>query len=527
MSEESALRGPHPAGEGRAVSEEYPAPHQVQTFGGGVEVKWAEDTGMSLHGPLIYFFEFLKETKIWERFVESCPLTYNSPNAPTKEEILGTILVSVLSGHRRYAHITGIRGDTTLAGLLGIAQFRSEDGVRRAFEKQDESALTLWMDVNMNETFEGLQEGKWILDVDATVKTLYGHQEEARVGYNPVKPGRPSHVYHSMLFTAAKLALNVDVEAGNRTASLYGQDGMWGWLESRDRKHWPTLVRGDCGHGNEEMMAGCEKRDLPYLFKIKQSKGVVKLVERLSRREGDPGWQPAGQGWEASEQRLRLQGWSRERRVVVLRRRLEKPPPADSDTGGAKQMSLPGMVVERDKGEWWEHAVLVTSWEEKDLLGIAQLYRDRGDAENQFDELKNQWGWRGFSTADLKRSRLMARIVALIYNWWSIYTRLATGRRHGEAVTTRPMLQQGVARQTTHANRVRLTISSIHGKARQIANLLAGFSGWLRQVISDAEQLTGLARWRTILRRIFQEFAGFHLDPVVPKALLDAPNCRI
>ena len=93
---------------------------------------------MSLHGPLIYFIEFLEKTGIWKRFVESCPLGYTSPNAPSKREILGTILLSVLSGHRRYAHITGIRGDEELARLLGIQRLRSEDSVGRAFEKQDE-----------------------------------------------------------------------------------------------------------------------------------------------------------------------------------------------------------------------------------------------------------------------------------------------------------------------------------------------------------------------------------------------------
>jgi len=153
--------------------------------------------------------------------VASWPLSYTSPNAPTKNEISGTILFSVLNGHRRYAHITGLRGDDVLAELLGIGQFRSEDSVRRAFEKQDEESLTLWLDQSMNETYEALVEQEWILDVDATVKTLYGRQEEAKVGYNPVKPGRPSHVYHAMLFTAAKLILNVDVQAGNQTASTY------------------------------------------------------------------------------------------------------------------------------------------------------------------------------------------------------------------------------------------------------------------------------------------------------------------
>ncbi|WP_297394309.1 hypothetical protein [Acidiferrobacter sp.] len=38
----------------------------------------------------------------------------------------------------------------------------------------------------------------WILDLDTTVKCLYGKQEGAVVGYNPHKPGRPSHSYHSL-----------------------------------------------------------------------------------------------------------------------------------------------------------------------------------------------------------------------------------------------------------------------------------------------------------------------------------------
>ena len=36
---------------------------------------------------------------------------------------------------------------------------------------------------------------KYVLDLDPTVKVLYGHQEGAEVGYNPQKPGRRSHCY--------------------------------------------------------------------------------------------------------------------------------------------------------------------------------------------------------------------------------------------------------------------------------------------------------------------------------------------
>ena len=66
-------------------------------------------------------------------------------------------------------------------------------------------------------------------------------------------------------------------------------------------------------------MASCEGAGLDYLFKLRLTKGAHRLAERLMGRDG---WEDAGQGWSGIEAELRLQGWSRTRRVVVLRRRL-------------------------------------------------------------------------------------------------------------------------------------------------------------------------------------------------------------
>ncbi len=60
-----------------------------------------------------------------------------------------------------------------------------------------------------------------------------------------------------------------------------------------------------------------------------------------------------------------------------------------------------------------------------EILTLAQIYRDRAASENSFDELKNHWGWGGFTTQDLKRCRFMARLTALMYNGWSLFVRLA------------------------------------------------------------------------------------------------------
>ena len=58
-----------------------------------------------------------------------------------------------------------------------------------------------------------------------------------------------------------------------------------------------------------------------------------------------------------------------------------------------------------------------------------------------------------------------------------------------EAITSRPLLLQAIARQTRHAGQVTLTISSAHGerhKARRAYVRVAGFFARLRQT---AEQM--------------------------------------
>ena len=85
-----------------------------------------------------------------------------------------------------------MRGDGVNPGLLGMERVVSEDAVRRALKKMPETDAEVWLRRHLDETTLPLLGVPWILDVDATVKPLFGHQEGAVVGYNPHKPGRPS-----------------------------------------------------------------------------------------------------------------------------------------------------------------------------------------------------------------------------------------------------------------------------------------------------------------------------------------------
>jgi hypothetical protein len=340
----------------------------------------------------------------------------------------------------------------------------------------------------------------WILDMDSTVKTLSGHQEGAEVGDNPRKPGRPSQAYHTDMLSSLRLVLRVDVLRGDKYNVAHATDGLWTLLDHLGRSRRPALLRGDKSWGIERVMARAEQSSLPYRFRLRMTLNVQRSLQRAMRQSN---WADAGQGWQGKETTRRLHGWSRQRRIILLRRKLVSDQPTPNRAHPAHPL-LGFTEVGPDK-ELWEYAALVTSLSDE-ILTLGQLYRDRADAENVFDELKNPWGWGGFTTQDLTRCRLLAAIVALIYNWWSLFVRLADPGHHREAITSRPLLLSAIARRTQHAGQVTLSISSPHGMRDKARNAYVRIAGFLAEVRQNAEQLDPLAKWHRILSEALRHF---------------------
>ena len=364
----------------------------VQTAGGRVRVRWEADSAATPMGQLAYFIEFLTLTGLWSGWQQRCPLSYTSPNAPSKADVLGAWMLSVLSGHRRCSHVTTIRCDGVNPGLLGMNKVISEDALRRALLAIPESEGVAWLDTHLHESTAPLLDAPWILDIDTTIKPLYGKQEGAVVSYNPHKPGRPSHSDHTYLMAGLRLVMGVEVKAGNEHSGSHSLPGRLKMLDELPADRRPKMVRGDCGFGSDGIMRELEGRVQPSLFKLRLSKNVKRHIECLFRVSG---WTDAGQGWEGMDSTLALTGWEAKRRVVVLRRPLQGEMLVAQEEHG--QQLLGFIEADRKGGKritGYEYAVLVTNLDHE-VLSLGQLYRDRADAENTFDELKNQWGWGG------------------------------------------------------------------------------------------------------------------------------------
>lgn len=489
----------------------------VDTYDGRVYIEWSDESPVTPLGQLSFFIEFLKRTELFDHWVENCPLELSSPNAPAIRDILGTILLSVLSGHTRYSHITTVRTDKVNAPLLGMNKIVSEDSVRRALIKLPELKSREWMMAALKNCYSEILNIPWVLDVDTTVKCLYGHQEGAVVGYNPKKPGRPSHTYHTYMIANIRMILDVEVMPGNESSPSHTLPQLFSWIDSLPMEQRPEFIRGDCAFGTDAVMTGCEERELSYLFKLKQTANIKRFI---SEKMVEDEWVGAGQGWQGTSGQLRLMGWPKSRRVVVLRRKIKK------EIGVLNKKGLSGQseFLFADMGDdihAYEYAALVTN-SNAEILSIASHYRDRADSENSFDELKNQWGWSGYTTNDLHRCRLMARIIALIYNWWTLFVRLIEPDYHIEAITSRPLLLHAVGKQIEHAGQKIIQVTSSHAKFKNVQSTLSGLSAFFKTLKPSAEQLGIKECMRRVIHRAFKKF----LSPILnaPPKLLPQPG---
>ena len=519
-----ALIRTHPQGESKTTPQYPSGTWPLDTPGGRFHAEWDDQAPVTREGQLIFFFQFLQAGGRWEEFLRECPLHYTGNRGSGANNIMGTVMLSALAGHWRFAHINAIRGDGINPGLLGMKGVVSEDAVRLAMGRIDETSGLDWLSDQVLGSISPALGLPWILDIDVTVKPLYGHQQGAAIGYNPQKPGRPSHVYHSYFVANLRISLGVEIRPGNEHAAAKGLPGLWQTLEKLPRHQWPTFTRGDSGYGSEAVMVEHEERLLPYLFKLRHTVKVKDLVNRMMRQGAL--WQDCGDGWDALETSIKLSGWTKERRVVLVRENPAKAPIREagkSRRGKDRQSLLP-----HAKGEGWD--ACATPWSGKIAVLVTSLdvvafptkvmpkhYRDRGDAENCFDELKNQWGWGGYTSRRLASCKFMANLVALFYNWWSLYLRFYDEDHHREAIRTRPMLMSGVGRQVQSGGQKTVKVSVLHEKGSLIAHAVTLTSNELQRITAISERWTIEQRWSLILTRVLRRWLGGKWLPGLPE----------
>ena len=500
----------------------------VDTLGGRMHVGWDAGAAATPHGQLVFFAEFLAATGVFERWVSACPLAYKSGNAPDKRDVLGTLMLGLLAGHRRYAHITALRGDAVAAQALGMNKVVSEDALRRALERIDEPASTAWMRPALMHSVREALSKPWVLDIDASIKPLYGRQEGAELGYNPTKPGRPSHALHTFWVGNLRLVLDVQVSSGKQHTSVHAKAALGRLLDELGdgpEGRRPALVRGDSGYGNEGMLLELESRGQPYLLRLRQTANVQRLVAQQFTRQD---WsRPDNHGCQMVEDQLQLHGWSKKRRVVIVRFALKGGIARERRVDG-KQLKLDLAGPSVHEGErLWEYAVMVTD-AKYPIEAIGQLYRDRADCRLpslQSSRLRRVEEPMGPERLHDPRHqplpdhgpgvRAGLQLVELVLPGGQ-----SEGAHGGHHQPPAAAGGGGPGHPQRWANHV-VPVTPLHGKANLLKGLIANIRAALQHVKAAAEQFKTADRWAVLLRYVSDRIAPT-LGPFKPPAWLPA-----
>jgi hypothetical protein len=397
---------------------------------GGVFHLRGSDEALTPYGGLVAWDHFLERSGVLARLAADYPLPRTSPNATPVLDILKAFSLNCLMGGKRFAHCRRLQDDAAVAKITGMAKGRlcGEDAFRRLCAGLDASEVAAWF-AGAEQMIHHALPPHAVADWDSTVVVRYGKQEDAAIGYNPQKPGRPSHHPLACVIGGTRLCLHMEWRKGNTVSAS-------GWIEAMEKvwrspiaQHRIRLNRGDIGFGQEPIMAwheqGAGKRPA-FLFKLKLTANVKRAIAAIPWES----WQGrANEGLtQLAELDLKLHGWSRSRRVTVERRlKPLNPSPQRSFWQSCEE-------------DFHAYVTNLTP-EEADAFQVVQLYGQRGDAENVFDELKNQWGFAGFCASKAAVSQSSARTLLLIYNLWSLFVRVVKNQGgHTEAITSRYQL---------------------------------------------------------------------------------------
>ncbi len=456
MDTAESLLDIHPAGEGD---------FWFPTAGGRVRMSVTDDA-LTPFGGLVPWAAYIKHLGIIDALAKDAPVNRTSPNAAPVYDIIQSFMLTALTDGRRFSHVERLREDPTIPQIFGMESVVSDDTVRRFFKSIDPAVGAEWVARHARPMWRALPE-QIILDWDSTVQPKYGHQEGAEIGYNPIKPGRRS--FHPLLavVSGTRLCPAYRFRSGDTVTSTQWEQTMEDarrWLGDQQRV-W--LNRGDLGLGHDAVMRWHEQeRDRPYyLFKLKLTSNVRTALHQVPESH----WQgPANMGaWQVADGSLQLHGWKQARRVVFAR-------------------CLQGQVPAGSNREFWEHnkhefAVYITNLPERyNPWQIQQLYRERADTENVFDELKNQWGFSGFCAQSRATTELAARLLLMVYNLWVLFVRFIEPRKHTEAKRGRRWFLVIAARLVQSGRQKELQVSISGGWARQLRDGYIRLHEWIR-----------------------------------------------
>jgi hypothetical protein len=320
-------------------------------------------------------------------------------------EMLFSLLYPMILGLERIETTQLLRQNGVFQYLTGLPSYPDASTLRRFLLRVAPTALPKVRALHdrflRRMTAQPRPPRRLIFDVDSTVLVVYGQQEQARIGYNPIKRGRPS--YHPLLCFEGQ---SKDFWHGElRPGDAHTASGTLDLLTACFAKMPPgirlRIVRADKGFYDHKLIEWLEARRTRFVI-------VARLTRPIKRKLPHLRYVSPSLGVEAAEFRYQPTRWPKPYRFVVIRR----PQPEEPTS----QLTL-------FKLGRYHYQVLVTNLPLRPL-NLWRFYNDRAGVELLIKQLKGDYALGSIPTRHFFANETYFHLLLLAYNLVNWFKRL-------------------------------------------------------------------------------------------------------
>ena len=358
--------------------------------------------GLTHFGGIYFFHEFLRVLQ-FRNFLATHLAYPRRNNRYHLSQMILALVYPIVLGLDRLETASFLRSNGTFQYLTGLPSFPDPQTLRRFLLHAPDSFWEQMHRVNdrLLQTFihSPGRRSRLIFDLDSTVVTVFGKQEDAAVGYNPRYRGKRS--YDPLLCMEANSSYLWDAELRPGNAGTW--DGSIEVLDTCFANVPPDIrevrVRGDAGFGYDPVFVALEARPAQYAVVARLTQAFKRLLPGLTYQAGN-------RNWEMAEFEHRPHGWPKARRFVVARRFIQ-----------AEEAETTLFAMGRYIYRAWVTNLSLTP------AGIWHFYDGRAAIETRIRELREDFALRKIPTKSFAANALYLEIVRLAYNLVTAFQR--------------------------------------------------------------------------------------------------------
>lgn len=326
-------------------------------------------------------------------------------NSYTVSQMLLALIYPMMLGLQRIEASHLLRRNGVFQSLTGLPAYPNPTTLRRFLMRMAPRALPQLRKLHDRllgqMLLRSVRSTRFIFDLDSTVLVLYGKQQQAKIGYNPRKPGRPS--YHPLLCFEGHTK---DFWHGElRPGDTHTKTGTIQLLAACFAKLPPwarsVFIRADKGFYDHKIIEWLEDRRARFVI-------VARLTPPIKRKLSGLRYMTRSSGVATAEFYYQPHGWLHPYRFVVIRR----PQPEDP----TEQLSL--FPIGR-----YVYQVFVTNLNLKPIH-VWRFYNQRAAVELIIKELKGDYPLAKIPTKHWLANEAYFHLLLLAYNLINWFKRL-------------------------------------------------------------------------------------------------------